>query len=299
MLNDEQIWFHFNQNKLQDTIMPFPLLVPLAAAAAPTAAAIVTNAAGAVIGVTAPAAFAATTTSTVAALAIFTSEAVLVAKSLRWIFQINMPTEEIPGHQDSLRRQNEIILARQTEANSIAEQIQKSAADSAEKGRVLESEKIDAATLVLEASTKVVTATEALRDVNNVNTEAMETLHGALSLDVERHEAITLSAQSIPTKLEMLVKELDEKKLIIESLNSKVALLQTQVVEQETALQQVTNQVTGLLTLTSSQDEAINTLEGQKAELLESIREMAEELMSSSGPESNKENEPKTNRFFS
>lgn len=175
----------------------------------------------------------------------------------------------------SLERQNALLQEQQTTAITICENTLQSAAQAAEERNALIKERHDAASLLLDATREVTLATTTLATAHAKGQERDTAFNAGMGHQVAQFANI---AQAVTPSMDLLSRELEEKKLMIESLRSKLADLQAESAAREATLRQIVTQVTELTSMNQEQATTIETLQKQKATLLENMNVLTEEL---------------------
>lgn len=181
---------------------------------------------------------------------------------------------------ESLARQEQILIQRQEEAETIHRQAKVYANNAAEQFDTLLAQEREVTAQLSSSSRDVVDATAAFNEVLLTNTALQE----QIAVDTQRYEILLANIQAVTEQLSVITSAREEDKASKAALQSKLESLTAGAVKTEEELQKINTQLQDLITLTQHQAKTIQTLQHQKTELMKSNDELYNGVMKLTQP---------------
>lgn len=197
-----------------------------------------------------------------------------------WLERPSPPSSLSTDANKSLHRQDEMLMQRQDEAETIYQQAQVYADNAAEEFDTLLVQERKATEHLASSSRDVIDATAALKEALLTNTALQE----QIAIDAQRYEILFANFQTVTAQLAMVTSAREEDKAIKDALQSKLELLTAGAVKTEEELQRINVQLQDLVALTQYQARTIQTLQYQKAELMKSNEQLSNSVMELTQP---------------
>jgi len=181
---------------------------------------------------------------------------------------------------ESLARQDQMLIQRQDEAETLHQQAQVYANNAAEQFDTLLVQEREVAAQLSSSSRDVVDATAALNEVLLTNTALQE----QIAVDTQRYEILLANFQAVTEQLAVITSAREEDKAVKAALQSKLESLTAGATKTEEELQRINTQLQDLVTLTQHQARTIQTLQYQKTALMKSNENLSNNVMKLTQP---------------